>query len=258
MTSLYAGEGADTVNVTVSGDAAQALTIDGQGGNDVIDASGSTLPLVLFGGSGLDTITGGSGNDIVFGDTGRVEYLRPAGATGWDVVLGGAPVAAYGVAPVSADAIFLTPDVVYTDGSGIGAGDVIASGEGNDLVFGGPGNDTITVGNGNDVVFGDDGRVVLDPAVPVFVQTQDPALAGNDTILAGNGNDVVFGGPGDDAITAGGGNDVVFGDDGTLVVGTSATTVDPTIGGNDTIAGEWQRRRLRWAGGGCDHGRRRQ
>ena len=237
LTSLFTGEGADVVTVSVPVTSAADLAVDGQGGDDTIDASASAISLLLFGGAGLDTITGGSGNDIVFGDTGRVTYLRPSGASGFDVVVGGAPVAAYQVAPVSADADFLTPDVVYTDGSGVGTRDVIADGNGNDLVFGGPGNDGITVGNGNDVVFGDDGRVVLDPAVPVFIQTQDSGTAGDDTIFAGDGNDVVLGGPGDDGITVGNGNDVVFGDDGTLVVGVTATTTDPSIAGNDTIAG---------------------
>ena len=32
----------------------------------------STLPLIVFGGQGDDSITGGSGNDILFGDRGQL------------------------------------------------------------------------------------------------------------------------------------------------------------------------------------------
>ena len=42
-----------------------------------MNASGSSLPLVIFGGFGSDTITGGTNNDIIFGDFGRVQYIDP-------------------------------------------------------------------------------------------------------------------------------------------------------------------------------------
>ncbi|MDE3025281.1 MAG: hypothetical protein KGI93_06890, partial [Acidobacteriota bacterium] len=229
LTSIFTGEGSDNVGIDVAAGAARALAVDGQGGNDTIDGTGSTLPLVLFGGPGNDTITSGSANDILFGDTGRVVYLRPPGATGYDVVLGGPEIAAYQGAPVAADGNFLSPDAIYTDGAAGGGNDTITASDGNDLVFGGGGADGITVGNGNDVVFGDDGRVV-----PGQYETLDPGIGGNNTILAGNGNDVVFGGPGVDMITVGNGTDIVFGDDG-LVTPVLAQTEDNGVGGNDTI-----------------------
>ena len=46
--------------------------------NDTVHAEASTLPLVIFGGQGDDTIHGGTGGDIVFGDRGRVLYFDPA------------------------------------------------------------------------------------------------------------------------------------------------------------------------------------
>jgi len=36
--------------------------------DDTVNAAGSTLPLVIFGGLGHDDITGGTNNDIIFGD----------------------------------------------------------------------------------------------------------------------------------------------------------------------------------------------
>ena len=61
-----------------AGDGAFALNL--QGGNDFVDASASTAPIIVFGGSGSDTITTGTGDDIVFGDQGRVDYFNEDGA----------------------------------------------------------------------------------------------------------------------------------------------------------------------------------
>ena len=45
--------------------------------NDTVDAHLSTLPLVIIGGWGNDTIRGGQGNDIILGDSGIVQYAVP-------------------------------------------------------------------------------------------------------------------------------------------------------------------------------------
>src|SRR5262249_11420761 len=41
--------------------------------DDTVDASASTLPLIIFGGYGYDNIIGGQGQDIIVGDFGRVQ-----------------------------------------------------------------------------------------------------------------------------------------------------------------------------------------
>ena len=46
--------------------------------DDVVNAAGSTLPLVIFSGYGNDDVTGGQGADVIFGDFGRVQYVDPA------------------------------------------------------------------------------------------------------------------------------------------------------------------------------------
>ena len=41
---------------------------NGQGGDDTIDASESSFPVILIGDDSADTLTVGSGSDIVIGD----------------------------------------------------------------------------------------------------------------------------------------------------------------------------------------------
>ncbi|KGM48448.1 matrixin family metalloprotease [Pseudooceanicola atlanticus] len=52
-----------------------ALSVDLQGGDDQLTATGDR-GLVVFGGTGSDTITTAAGDDIVFGDLGRVDYFN--------------------------------------------------------------------------------------------------------------------------------------------------------------------------------------
>ena len=57
------------------------FVVNTEAGDDTVDADGSTalpaastLPLVVFGGFGSDTIWSGLGADLLFGDLGRVHY----------------------------------------------------------------------------------------------------------------------------------------------------------------------------------------
>jgi Ca2+-binding RTX toxin-like protein len=76
LTMLDTGAGNDqvTVNLQDGDDGAFALNLNA--GDDIANASASTLPVVIFGWDGNDSITGGSGNDILFGDIGRVDYVN--------------------------------------------------------------------------------------------------------------------------------------------------------------------------------------
>lgn len=47
---------------------------NGQVGDDIINCSLSTHPVILFGGRDDDTLIGGQGNDVIFGDLGRVHW----------------------------------------------------------------------------------------------------------------------------------------------------------------------------------------
>jgi Ca2+-binding RTX toxin-like protein len=66
-TSLHCGSGDDTVTISLDETSLEEVVFvaNGQAGDDVIDASASSLPVILFGDDGNDTLTGGSGNDII-------------------------------------------------------------------------------------------------------------------------------------------------------------------------------------------------
>ncbi len=116
-------------------------------------------------------------------------------------------------------------------GGEFGGDDVIRTGLGRDMVFGGGGNDVIvanagetaTAGDGNNILFGDYGFVdyllrgstIADDAHDIEVISSYVAsthLGGNDTITAGARNDIIIGGKGDDVLRAGQGANLVFGD----------------------------------------------
>ena len=105
---------------------------------DTVNATGSTAPLVVFGGQGNDKIYTGSGSDIVLGDHGIVSWNLDGNPVDLDQVLSTQPET--------------------------GGVDVITTGEGSDLVVGGTAGDTIDAGNGDNIVLGDSGRCCSRPA----------------------------------------------------------------------------------------------
>ncbi|HEX5216895.1 MAG TPA: calcium-binding protein, partial [Vicinamibacterales bacterium] len=76
LTMLDTGAGDDHVVVNLAEGDDGAFSLNLNAGDDCLDASASTLPLVVFGWDGNDHITGGSGDDILFGDRGRVDYIE--------------------------------------------------------------------------------------------------------------------------------------------------------------------------------------
>ena len=62
------------------------IVVDGGAGNDTIDASGVTVPVVILGGDGDDLINGGNGNDILLGGAGNDNI---SGSHGNDLIGGG-------------------------------------------------------------------------------------------------------------------------------------------------------------------------
>ena len=191
-----------------------------RGDDDTVNAHASTLPLVIIGGQGEDTIHGGSGGDIVIADRGRVLWFTP----------GSVPVAGFGSSVLTAEQLAaLEAAAVAVSGNGgvgdttdgvegrlvglvitvdptIGGADTVTTGLGDDIVLGGAGGDTITTNRGENgtpdrtgIVIADHGFVdwVLldgDPTDLDRIWSTDPALGGADTVTTGKGDDVVIGG----------------------------------------------------------------
>ncbi len=249
VTQVFAGGGSDTVNVAVTESLGRYLVVQGEAGNDTIDASLSTVPVVLFGNEGGDTLTGGPMSDLLFGDSGRITFIRPTSAgPGLDVVLG-APADASDLAGLSFDDDSSTADLfVSVLGDSDNVDRIIAAG-GNDVVVGG-GNDgadindlldveEIDAGEGDNTVLGDSGLIHLVNALLTEIRSFDAADGGRDDITAGSGFDVVIGGAGADKLTAGEGSNIIVGDSGRAVLTANqlelVESIEPAVGGSDTI-----------------------
>ena len=249
VTQVFAGGGSDTVNVAVTESDGRYLVVRGETGNDAIDASQSTVPVVLFGDAGGDTLTGGPTGDLLFGDSGRITFIRPTSAgAGLDVVLG-APADASDLAGLSFDEDSSTADLfVSVLGDSDNVDRIIAAG-GNDVIVGG-GNDgadindpldveEIDAGEGDNTVLGDSGLIHLVNALLTEIRSFDAADGGRDDITAGSGFDVVIGGAGGDKLTAGEGSNIIVGDSGRAVLTANqlefVESIEPAVGGSDTI-----------------------
>jgi Ca2+-binding RTX toxin-like protein len=81
-TSLHAGKGNDIITIELKeGDNVGALFIaNGQDGDDSLDGTASTMPLILFGDGGDDAIKGGTKENVMIGDFGRVTWVDNSGS----------------------------------------------------------------------------------------------------------------------------------------------------------------------------------
>ncbi|MDA1251388.1 MAG: hypothetical protein O2820_19430 [Planctomycetota bacterium] len=220
----------------------ELIVLRGGAGANRLDASGATLPTILRGGAGNDTLVAGAGVDRLEGNAGtdRVELsgtnvvLTDAAFNGTDSIIGIEIVSVTAGATASvldASGFSLTP-VNLIGGAG---DDRLFGGSLNDTLTGNGGNDTISGGNGNDVVSGGDGNDSLTGG------------AGDDLINGGGGNDTILGGAGNDTLNGDNGNDSIRGGDDadTINGGANEDTIfgdggdDSVIGGagNDGIAG---------------------
>jgi Ca2+-binding RTX toxin-like protein len=252
-TQLDTGAGNDVVTISVDAATDGPLTVNLQEGDDLLDASGSSLGLVISGGEGGDVINGGSGADIIFGDQEG------------DPSLGGA-------------------DVIH----GKGGDDTLYGGGGDDEMYGGLGNDALFGQDGNDVLLGDVGQVMgaagynligsphkdvlltdvahvagelplnLEGLPAVSEATVDALLSADRVLLVGrlnadgstdsralllelvaDGNDALSGGDGDDALFGQRGDDMLDGDAGDDLL-SGGTGNDRAHGGSgdDTVVGD--------------------
>ena len=153
------------------------LTVNGLGGNDVINFKKSNYKNKLNGGAGNDKIYGGKKNDTIHGNAGNDLLVSGSGS-----------------------------DKLYGDSGK----NTIKSGAGNDSIYAGKGNDTIYGGDGSDYisltkggknkVYGGNGNDKIN-----FGLTDNyiDGGAGNDSIYGQGGFNTIKGGAGNDTIRAG-------------------------------------------------------
>ncbi len=217
------GLGGDSVS------AIERVTLTGDAGGSVLDASGYTAGNVSLGGGsgtdtvrgggGLDTIDGGDGNDIVSGGANPVPDSVGGGAdddtleetveANGSVTLTGSPPNAALSGALGADALTGIENVSLTGGSGGNA--LNASGftgkttlvglDGADELTGGTVADSLVGGNGNDLVAGGDGP---------------------DTASGGSDNDTMSGGAGTNRVVEAG-NDASISFTGDSLTGSTAS-----------------------------------
>ncbi len=229
-----------------------------QSDNDTFNGAGSTLPLIVFGGAGTDTLTGGAGNDILVGDRGRIDFVANPSAVSFDdegnvTIPASAGVEAIrGGGGVGDDSIGPVPDnfVVESVSQGVDGSDTLIGSGGSDILIGGGASDTLygdqlpgdqLVGPvGNNVELGDSGAVLAAAGIPIDVTSMFPSLGASDTLYGGAGNDVIIGGAGGDTITGSSGDDVLIGDNGSVALNNTTGNNDIQSiaidqGGNDMI-----------------------
>jgi Ca2+-binding RTX toxin-like protein len=244
----------------------------GIGGADYIVGGADGVGNIILGGAEGDDIFGGTGDDTILGDSGyvqraadgslvRVYTMAPGtggedyieGGEGFDVIMGGAegdqiyaPLGGKIILGDNGQANLAGPDRdVFSTDPAIGGSDVIvggADGVGN-IILGGAQDDDIAAGTGDDVVLGDSGYVQRDALGRLIrVYSIAPDIGGADRIEAGVGYDVIMGGAEGDTINAPLGKKIILGDSGEAHMeqwgpDRDVFSIDPTIGGNDTIVG---------------------
>lgn len=215
-----------------------ALTVEGDGGDDLLDATTWGDPVVLLGGDGNDRLVGGPGADLLSGGGGSDNLV---GAGGADVLEGGAGTdrADYSGSPFGVrvrlgggagsggDAV---GDLLTTVEGIIGspASDILIGDAASNTLLGGFGDDVLDGRGGADVLaggFGDD--VATYAASPSGVVVTLDAVTGNagghaagdmlasiEDLVGSRSGDVLTGNLGPNRLVGGAGDDVLDGTDG--------------------------------------------
>ncbi len=263
---MNTGLGTHDITVNLNGTAAQGglFVLNTQGpfsqyptytNTSTVNASGSSLPLIIFGGQGTANITGGSGSDIIFGHRGQVVYDNSQNQP--VIILGN------GGPGDQNNGFALPPSYIYTINPTVSGTDTIVAGPftmtspvtptpaggaifgvgapaDSNIVFG-EGGGSITGGLGNDIILGAFGSISFTSGNPSLIQSQNPTYGGNQVIQGGAGSDIIIGGPGNNTITGGLANSVIIGANGTIQLSsgrvTNVTTTSPAVGGSDVITG---------------------
>ncbi|MEX0285798.1 MAG: VCBS domain-containing protein [Paracoccaceae bacterium] len=242
--TLSGGLGDDTLLGGASNDVltggAGADSIDGGSGNDTIriTANDNAVTDILIGGSGADDIVNDSAADFAFADF-DFDGLMTQNGSGIDEILFDGHMLLG-----TANANHLNLAEVALDQLNAGATNV-ATGAGNDVVFGSGDAATTTTGSsllsvrydlgeGNDTFTGDAGGSIADVVTGGIGNDNINGGAANDTLSGGLGDDTLLGGASNDDLTGGAGADSIDGGSGNdtirIVAGDDLVT-DVLIGG---------------------------
>ncbi len=154
---VNAGLGDDTVEVTSLPEALRRAAIHVGDGADAVEVAATvSQKLLIYGGSGDDTLGGGAGNDVIHGGDGD-DQLR--GGDGHDRLVGRR----------GSDHIW-----------GLNGSDTVLGGSADDKLYGGRGDDLMRGGRGNDRMFGSNGADVM------------AGNAGDDKVFGNHGADTLL------------------------------------------------------------------
>src|SRR5262245_8536900 len=222
----------DSRTVNCPGAGIRTISVDTEGGSDLIILDRQTIPPSiegnLDGGAGNDVVSGGRGKDDAKGGTGDdlIDANEGAddinGGNGTDTVSYGTRTTPLFVTVGSTngndgnevDQSGLVRDTVHGDIEGVvggTAGDTIIGDNSAEILNGGDGNDLILGNGGGDSMFGFNGDDFLSGG-----NGGDLALgqAGNDRLIGGPDGDRLIGGPDNDRIKGKKGSDAMSGKNG--------------------------------------------
>lgn len=177
-------------DIAVTGTGTLDYTFSLGGGNDVFNAlsgaygtggSAYAHDVIVYGGTGDDTLTGGDGDDTLYGDVGNDTLNGGTSATDGDTYAGGAGTDTVTYAARSA-AVTVTVGAGANDGES-GETDTIPTDV--EVVRGGSGNDTFTGHTGNQTFYGGAGDDTF--LMGLLASTG----AGDDTVYGETGTDTV-------------------------------------------------------------------
>jgi len=115
--------------------------------DDTVRASGSTLPLIIFGGLGDDDIIAGQNEDVVFGDFGRAQFVNGSGQL--------IAVFGFGGRDDMISSQIVDPKWLISRDLNLGGDDILEGQANDDVLIGGAGGDYIDGDTDDDLIFGD-------------------------------------------------------------------------------------------------------
>jgi len=166
FTSVHAGNGSDVLSISLEYSEYSLFVGNGQGGDDKLDASDSSLPVILFGDGGNDIMYGGTSEDVLIGDYGRVFWIDDmenevarVGGGGYDDYSDGVVRQIHRI-----EASNPPSEINYYDDPVLSSGSDNITGNGaRDVIIGGGGEKDIMSGNeGSDIILGSFGVLLFD------------------------------------------------------------------------------------------------